>query len=185
MKLPRVPAKGSPIDALWGAAVIAYLRALTPGISAHIRATMLSTGTTYSLNSRPGGGAAGRQPFEIFATSTGGETPEPRIGITPSTLAGRIPSTLLLTPQTGTRYIHAAVTIFEFPKQVVSVQFVDNAASYIADTATIRYAPLGSYQFTDGAIRNTYNTGYGPIGFQLCYNWFSNPTTTGHTFTFN
>jgi len=133
-----------------------------------------------------GAGASSQKPFTIFATTNGSEeSPAPRVGITPSTIGGIIPATLLFTPAAGVRYLHIKITIVVFPKQLSTVEIIDSSSASIADTATVRHAPLGSYTFTDDTLSALVNYGYGPIGFQLCYNWFSNPTTTGHTFTFN
>lgn len=74
-QLPIEPKTGRPIEASWGAAVVRYLRALTPRGSATVRANVTPGGTFFETT--PGRGTGGNaapadHPFKVIdATSEG------------------------------------------------------------------------------------------------------------------
>lgn len=91
-QLPIEPKTGRPIEASWGAAVVRYLRALTPRGSATVRANVTPGGTFFETT--PGRGTGGTaapadHPFKVIDASAGEDV---QVIIHPGTVNGAFPT---------------------------------------------------------------------------------------------
>lgn len=74
-QLPPEPAPGKPINASWGAAVVRYLRALTPRSSPTVRVNTTPGGTTLegAAPAAPGNVSSQPKPFDLSLAAIAGD----------------------------------------------------------------------------------------------------------------
>ena len=177
-------AKGQKLKAADLQALVTAIRAnrILPGTG--IRVTGSPNGTTISANipraSQSGGGKP--QPFELLVASTGGESPEPRIRIMPSTLAGGSSTNLgfsegddpqyLLAPAEG--HIVGGITI-DSSGEITSrwLEIKSDMPENTSDTFYVEIGTVGHASVGDTASWVVSNSCYGPISVTVCRNWFA------------
>lgn len=120
------------------------------------------------------------RPFKLVAWYSEGPEPEPRLRVVFSTIDNDIAEgfnyaddpPFLLVPQVGTRVVLIRVTLDE--NGLVTDREIIQAAAKPDDTATVRYAILGSYTFNAeiGFVGDPINAGYGPVDVDVCFQDF-------------
>ena len=121
-----------------------------------------------------------KQPFELVITTEGSDDPPlPRVQVIHSTLAGELPDDMddplvdfLLVPASGTQQVYGRITIDDTTGEVTEREILQ-AATVPEDTDTLFHVLIGSYVFEDDVITSVQNYSYGPIGANICRNWFA------------
>lgn len=193
MDLPPIPQPGRPVEASWGRRVVDYLRALTPQSSPTVAATMTSGGTTFNTRRKRGGGSQPTiRPLHLIVTTDPEDTsenPPKKIRVVASTIAGGSSTDVgfaegddppyLLTPAIGV--VQGGITVDSSGN--VTSRWIEIVSSLSADTEDTFYVEIGTVGWDDEA--ETWlvsNSRYGPIGAQICRNWFTSPPRYGVTF---
>jgi hypothetical protein len=151
------------------------------------------TGTYIGLAaSLPRGGGTSTpttRPFELSIVDVSEtETPEWKVRVLPSTLAGGSSTDLgfafaddppyLLTAEEGV--LQGGITIDE--EGAVTSRWLEIVEQLSADTETNFHVEIGTVQALEGGGFDVTNSRYGPIDANICRDWFSNPPTYGVTF---
>jgi hypothetical protein len=161
MLLPPEPRAGQPLQATWGAAVIRYLRSITPRPSVDIQVDRTANGTTFRPRpvpqvSRSSSGDA--FPFRIVDASTT-EPDVAKVRVTYGTVNNIVPeigaSPLNADPapvlSVATGHVYLDCTIGEEDGLATAVA-VANAADVPEDTSTHAYISIGYVTVVDGAV---------------------------------
>jgi hypothetical protein len=150
----------------------------------------LPGGTEITVAPQRGGGTSTptTHPFQLSLVNVSEtETPEWKVRVLPSTLAGGSSTDLgfaladdppyLLTAEEG--IVQGGITVDEDGE--VTSRWLEIVASLSADTDTNFYVEIGTVQEPEENVFEVNNSRYGPIDAQICRNWFSNPPTYGVT----
>ncbi len=188
--LPNPPSRGEQILP-WAMRVTEYLRFLTPrgagvrnGSSGATYARRVGTSPQATLAVAPN-----YRPFEISAGSSGGASPELRVEVHPSTIAGMLPpgmtavASKLLSPLVGDREIYAFAVGNISTGAASSVALVDRPAGSPPDgSETDKYTLLGGYFFdgSTGALTCN-NVAFGPVTLESCQDVYVSPVTYSFT----
>lgn len=132
--------------------------------------------------------SSSRQPFELRVASDGMTL---KIRIYPSTLDGGSSVDLGFTegdPSPGYLFtvaadgvIYGVITIDDETGEVTS-KSLGSGSTLPTDDETTFHVEIGTYDVDDD-ILTVANSRYGPIGVNVCRDWFSNPATYGVSFT--
>jgi hypothetical protein len=128
------------------------------------------------------------RPFQLSLVDVSEtETPEWKVRVLPSTLAGGSSTDIgfaladdppyLLTAEEG--IVQGGITINA--TGAVTSRWLEIVSSLSADTETNFYVEIGTVQEPEENVFEVNNSRYGPIDAQICRNWFSNPPTYGVT----
>jgi hypothetical protein len=121
------------------------------------------------------------QPLELALATSGGETPEPRIRVYASTIAGGSSTDIgftegddppyLLTPSEGV--LQGGITIDGTTGEVTS-RWLEIVSELGTDDDTTFYVEIGTVAAgeTEGSWIVS-NSRYGPIHAQICRNWYA------------
>jgi hypothetical protein len=148
------------------------------------------TGTYIGLAaSLPRGGGTSTttaRPFQLSVVDVSEtETPEWKVRVLPSTLAGGSSTDIgfaladdppyLLTASEG--IVQGGITINTSGQ--VTARWIEIVEELDAGSATTAYVEIGTVQALEGGGFSVSNSRYGPINANICRNWFSSPPTYG------
>jgi hypothetical protein len=148
------------------------------------------TGTYIGLAaSLPRGGATSTttaRPFQLSVVDASEtETPEWKVRVLPSTLAGGSSTDLgfaladdppyLLTASEG--IVQGGITINTSGQ--VTARWIEIVEELDEGNSTTAYVEIGTVQALEGGGFSVSNSRYGPINANICRNWFSSPPTYG------
>lgn len=194
MRVPDYPQPGPP-RLEWGRSVVDAIRALWPVESPTAKPVMVGSGTCWHVKggSRPTPTEIFYGPFQLIASATDGENPEPRVRVKASTLGGEFPTDggeqtmtaldtepFLLVPIQGEEvYVYAYVEIDRSAGGSIIKREIRQSAVWPTDTASSAALVFGGYRFTIPEGEETpvltaiNNVGYGPISVLVCRDWYS------------
>jgi hypothetical protein len=148
----------------------------------------LPGGTEITVAPQRGGGTSTTtaRPFQLSVVDVSEtETPEWKVRVLPSTLAGGSSTDLgfaladdppyLLTASEG--IVQGGITINTSGQ--VTARWIEIVEELDAGNSTTAYVEIGTVQALEGGGFSVSNSRYGPINANICRNWFSSPPTYG------
>jgi hypothetical protein len=182
---PKPPQVGPPEWKSWARSITRFVEAnqLFPGLGCILDDIGGGKGKKLSIEAIAQAIASiERRPFELVASATEGDNPQPRLRVVFSTIDGDIPTgfsltdepPFLLVPAVGTRVVLVKITIDGTGNP--TGREITQATVKPADTTTVKYAILGSYTFdAENGFTAMVNAGYGPVDVGVCQLFFTEP----------
>ncbi len=159
-----------------------------PGRGITVRQTGQGTAIDLAASVPRGGGTSTTtaRPFQLSVVDVSEtETPEWKVRVLPSTLAGGSSTDLgfaladdppyLLTASEG--IVQGGITINTSGQ--VTARWIEIVEELDEGSATTAYVEIGTVQALEEGGFSVSNSRYGPINANICRNWFSSPPTYG------
>jgi hypothetical protein len=159
-----------------------------PGRGITVRQTGQGTAIDLAASISRGGATSTTtaRPFQLSVVDVSEtETPEWKVRVLPSTLAGGSSTDLgfaladdppyLLTASEG--IVQGGITINTSGQ--VTARWIEIVEELDEGSATTAYVEIGTVQALEGGGFSVSNSRYGPINANICRNWFSSPPTYG------
>jgi hypothetical protein len=159
-----------------------------PGRGITVRQTGQGTAIDLAASISRGGATSTTtaRPFQLSVVDVSEtETPEWKVRVLPSTLAGGSSTDLgfaladdppyLLTASEG--IVQGGITINTSGQ--VTARWIEIVEELDAGNSTTAYVEIGTVQALEGGGFSVSNSRYGPINANICRNWFSSPPTYG------
>jgi hypothetical protein len=175
--------------------ILAEIKRNRPVVAAPLSARVTGDGTHISLrqSSAAGGGTATQattRPFQLSIVNAGEtETPEWKVRVLPSTLAGGSSTDLDFTLADNPPYLlEAAVGVLQGgitidAEGVITSRWLEIVETLTPDTATDFHVEIGTVAYDEeNETWSVENSRYGPIDANVCRDWFSNPPSYSVTF---